>query len=121
MSKQQGAIAEQYAQEYLQRQGLILLKNNYNCRFGEIDLIMQHGEEIVFVEVRYRNSTAYGGGAASVTYHKQCKLIRTATHYLLSTRSYDKIPCRFDVIAIGHTQKQLFTVEWIPDAFQLHE
>lgn len=59
-----GQDAERLAAIYLQRQGLKLLETNYRCRFGEIDLIMQDGKEIVFVEVRLRSHAAFGGAAA---------------------------------------------------------
>ena len=118
MSNERGIAAEQQAQQYLQQRGLKLIRSNYNCRFGEIDLIMHDGEYLIFVEVRSRSNRDYGGAAASVTQHKQRKIIRAAKHYLVSVKKYDKIPCRFDVISIDHHQQQT-EVEWIPNAFQL--
>ncbi|MGD8936565.1 MAG: YraN family protein, partial [Thiogranum sp.] len=51
--KATGDSAEQLACRYLQTQGLKLLQRNFYCRGGEIDLVMQHGDSLVFVEVRY--------------------------------------------------------------------
>uniref|UniRef100_UPI00261D453A YraN family protein n=2 Tax=Nitrosomonas TaxID=914 RepID=UPI00261D453A len=77
-----GSDAEQRAAIFLQQQKLTLLESNYRCRFGEIDLIMQEGNTVVFVEVRMRSGNRFGGAAASITTAKQLKLIRAARHYL---------------------------------------
>ncbi len=53
-----GAKAEKAAENYLQQQGLRRLAQNYQCRFGEIDLIMQDGDTLVFIEVRCRAENA---------------------------------------------------------------
>jgi putative endonuclease len=86
------------ARDYLERRGLQTLHCNYRCKLGEVDLIMQDGEELVFVEVRYRDSNSHGGAAATVTPAKQRRLIRTANHYL--QRHGVDCPCRIDVVAI---------------------
>lgn len=116
-TQQRGRQAEDLACRYLEARGLSLLERNYHCARGEIDLIMQHRESIVFVEVRYRNSAGFGGGAASVDYRKQSKLIATALHYLQQHDRMNRHPSRFDVIGIapGLDQNE---VQWIQDAFQ---
>ncbi|MFX7820786.1 YraN family protein, partial [Acinetobacter baumannii] len=73
---------EDAALVYLQQQGLRLLERNWRCKAGEIDLIMQDDATLVFVEVRRRKNDRFGGAAASVTWHKQQKLIRAAQWYL---------------------------------------
>ena len=88
-----GSQAEEDALQFLLRNGLNLLERNYRCRFGEIDLIMQDGDELVFVEVRKRK-----GAAQSVSYAKQSRLIKTAKHFLMKYRHPPA--CRFDVIAM---------------------
>jgi putative endonuclease len=93
-----GAQAELFAVGYLRQHGLKLIAQNYRCRFGEIDLIMQDGEMLVFIEVRLRNSNKFGGASASIDFHKQRKLICTAQLYL-SRLSYIP-PCRFDAILL---------------------
>jgi putative endonuclease len=110
---QTGALAEQLAAQYLQRQGLKLLQLNYSCRFGEIDLILQDGATHVFAEVRLRSSTAFGGAAASIDARKRAKLIRTAQHYLSGLKSIP--PCRFDAILLNATDSK--NIEWIKNAF----
>ena len=107
-----GQAAEQQAATFLSRQGLVELQRNYRVRGGEIDLIMRDGEHLVFVEVRYRSRSEFGGAAASVTATKQRRLALAAQHFLLS-RGYD-VPCRFDVVALQPGQAP----QWIRDAFQ---
>ena len=111
-----GKLAEQYACEFLSRQGLQLLTQNYRCNLGEIDLIMQDDQEIVFVEVRLRNNTLYGDAVDSVDFKKQQKIIRTAAHYLQSTKLLDKVNCRFDIIGLSYASTNA-AVDWVQDAF----
>ena len=73
MSKIIGAKFEQEAKRYLIKHGLKCRQENYHCRIGEIDLIMQDGETIVFVEVRYRKDKQFGGATVSITPNKQKK------------------------------------------------
>jgi putative endonuclease len=93
-----GAQAELFAARYLCQHGLKLIVQNYRCRFGEIDLIMQDGETLVFIEVRLRSSNKFGGAAASIDARKQRKLICTAQVYL-SRLAYIP-PCRFDAMLL---------------------
>jgi putative endonuclease len=108
-----GAQAEQWAAQHLQRQGMKLVAQNYRGRFGEIDLIMQDGAVLVFVEVRLRSNAEFGGAAASIDARKQRRLVRTAQQYLSSFARTP--PCRFDVVliddALGHN------VRWLKNAF----
>ena len=70
MSQTIGFQRERQARDYLVAQGLEWVSSNYRCRLGEIDLIMRDKAHLVFVEVRARSSTAFGGAAASVSYNK---------------------------------------------------
>ena len=109
-----GQMAEELACRYLQQQGLNLIEKNYRCRQGEIDLVMRQGDSLVFVEVRQRSQTGFGGAAASVTAKKQEKLRLTALHYL--QHKAPRAHARFDVVAVqGDTTQQ--HIEWIRDAF----
>ncbi|MXS85928.1 YraN family protein [Nitrosomonas sp. HPC101] len=112
-TENKGSAAEQRAATFLQQQKLILLEKNYRCRFGEIDLIMQEGDTLVFVEVRMRSSDRFGGAAASITPAKQLRLTRAARHYL--ARQDDDLPCRFDAVLISGTREN--DIEWIKNAF----
>ena len=86
--KQQiGRNAEDESLAFLQLQGLKFVTRNFNCRFGEIDLIMMDGNTLVFVEVRKRKNRRFGGAAGSVTLAKQRRIINTAQCYLQRYRT----------------------------------
>lgn len=109
-----GAQAEQWAAQYLQRQGLKLVAQNYRSRFGELDLIMQQGDTLVFVEVRQRGSAEFGGAAASIDHHKQQRLIRTAQQYLAGLAHTP--PCRFDALLMDDPHGR--NAQWLRNAFE---
>jgi putative endonuclease len=102
---------EHIACEYLQQQGLKLITQNFHSYFGELDLVMQDGDVLVFVEVRQRSQQDFGGAAGSIDRHKQHSLIRTAQYYLMKQRHLP--PCRFDVVLMD---KHL-NIEWLKNAF----
>jgi putative endonuclease len=108
-----GARAELWAADYLQQQGLKLIARNYRCRFGEIDLVMQDGEMLVFVEVRLRSGKNFGGAAASIDIHKQQRLISTARHYL--SQLAHTPPCRFDALLMDDAEGR--KLQWLKNAF----
>jgi putative endonuclease len=111
-----GGRWEREAENFLHCQGLRTLARNFNCRVGEIDLIMEHGECLVFAEIRYRKNSRFGSGAETVTRAKQGRIIRAAQKYLQLHRSRATQPCRFDVISFGNEQGRV-AVEWIRNAF----
>lgn len=94
----EGEAGEDSALQYLQQQGLTLVERNFRCKGGEIDLIMQDHNALVFVEVRKRADRRYGGAAASVTARKQARLVIAAQTFLQRYRTPPA--CRFDVVAI---------------------
>jgi putative endonuclease len=106
-----GREAEELALRFLTGAGMRLRSRNYACRLGEIDLILQDGDTLVFVEVRQRRSNAFGGARESITAHKQDKLIATARHYL--SRQRQTPPCRFDAVLVDARGQ----IEWIRNAF----
>lgn len=112
-SSESGFYFETLALEFLQQQGLTLHSRNLSCRFGELDLIMQHAGKWVFVEVKYRRNSAYGGAAAAVTAVKQQKLRQTAAWFLQQQRS--QADCRFDVVAISGERP--YQISWMTNAF----
>lgn len=111
-----GASAERFACQFLQSHGLHLLARNFQRRGGEIDLIMRHDDELVFVEVRYRASTHFARPALTVDVHKQRKLIRTAALYLARNPQLADATMRFDVVAVVDAEQP--QCEWIRDAFR---
>ncbi|MFI4918607.1 MAG: YraN family protein [Legionellales bacterium] len=113
-SQQTGQMAEERALNYLKKQGLKFAAKNYNCRLGELDLIMRDGPYLVFIEVRSRSNTTFGGGIASITLSKRQKVIKAAAHYMMQQQLFDKVPVRFDVISIDGASGEL---TWLKDAF----
>ena len=87
-----GSCYERKAADYLKQQGLFILRYNYRCRFGEIDLIARDGEYLVFVEVKYRKDNSSGYSLAAVNPAK---------------------PCRFDVAGIDGDE-----IHWVKNAFE---
>ncbi len=115
-----GAQAEDRARHYLEGRGLAFLERNFQCRGGEIDLIMADGESLVFVEVRYRRDDRYASPEESVGPRKRRRLIHAALRYLQTHPEQAPRPSRFDVVAIS-PQHGADAVRWIQDAFQLDE
>lgn len=111
-----GKRGEDLAARYLADRGLRLVARNFRGQRGEIDLIMQDGPYMVFVEVRLRGRTDYGSGAESVTPAKQRRLVATAWQYLQAHGATSQA-ARFDVISIGWDGRH-DRVEWFKDAFQ---
>lgn len=107
-----GAQAEALACAHLERAGLKRIARNYRCPQGEIDLIMDDRDTLVFVEVRYRRSDAFGTPAETVNRRKQARLQAAAGHYLL-THPADRA-CRFDVVSVSGLDVR---IEWLRNAF----
>jgi len=115
-TKALGDAAELTACDFLERSGLILKATNYQCKLGEIDLIMLEQQVLVFVEVRMRNSEGYGSGAETVTLSKQTKIIRTAQHFLSANPHLSNQDCRFDVVSLSKNKQK---IDWYKNAFTL--
>ena len=117
-----GAKIEAFAQAWLSRAGLRAVAANSNYRFGEPDLVMfddsgHDGGTLVFIEVRYRRDTSFGGGAASIDAGKRRRLVRAAQAFLVAHRNYANAACRFDVIdASGDPEAP--AIFWLRDAFR---
>lgn len=108
--------AETAAQAFLEQEGYQLITRNYRSRQGEIDLIMHNESLLIFVEVRLRNHSRFGGAAASVTAAKQQKVIACAQTFLQHHPHYSHINCRFDVVALEGKPSQ-WKIDWLPAAF----
>jgi len=111
-----GLKFEDAALDFLTEQGMELIRRNYYCRFGEIDLIMLDKNCLIFVEVRYRSNTGYASAAESVTLKKQKKIFDTAQVFLASEPSLNQLDCRFDVIAFDNNESTP-TINWLQNAF----
>lgn len=110
--RQQGSFYEQKAREFLEHQGLSFVAANQHFKCGELDLIMQEGKTIVFIEVRQRRNNRFGSAVESVDYQKQRKWQNAANMWLLKqNKCLETANCRFDLIAFEGNQKPL----WIPN------
>lgn len=114
-TQQIGSAAEQAALEFLEARHLRLVRKNYCCRLGEIDLIMRDPNTLIFVEVRLRHDTSYGTGAETVTRSKMRKIINTAEHFLVKHPFLGNLDCRFDVVSMSDN------IDWIQNAFTLDD
>lgn len=116
-SRELGDQAEDFAAKLLIAEGLKLIETNVNFRVGEIDLIMQDKQSLVFVEVRRRKHDRFGGAISSITATKRKRLTRAALAYLQRKKLMDKVPCRFDLVAVTDNNGQL-QGQWIKNIFQ---
>lgn len=112
-SKRIGAAFEARALDFLRRQRMRLVARNVTCRGGEIDLVMRDRDgALVFVEVRARAGSRYGGAAASIGVHKRMRIL-LAARYFLVTRGASESPCRFDAVVFEGSR-----LVWLRDAFR---
>ncbi|HEY3487894.1 MAG TPA: YraN family protein [Gammaproteobacteria bacterium] len=116
----QGRDAEAWACDWLQAQGLKLITRNYRSRYGELDLVMEHGQTLVFVEVKYRGNNEFGGAVGAVTKAKQAKLLKTALLYVQEQKPLLK-NLRFDVIALQPGMHEKFACEWLQNVIEQHQ
>jgi putative endonuclease len=108
-TKQIGDAGEERAVHHLVAHGLAVLARNFRIKGGEIDIVCRDGVTTVFVEVRKRASTRFGGAVYSITPTKQKRLILAARHWLAR---HGDAACRFDCVLIDGE-----TLEWIRNAF----
>ena len=97
--KEVGSRGEKLAVDFLKRRGYKIIQRNFRCREGEIDIIAQQGDCLVFVEVRTKKGSRFGTPEESVTLSKREKLISLANAYL---QAFDNPPAwwRIDVVAV---------------------
>ncbi|HSC24975.1 MAG TPA: YraN family protein [Candidatus Babeliales bacterium] len=111
---QKGKEGELLVARYLQEEGYTIITQNYRKRFGEIDLIAQKNDTLVFVEVKWRRNPLIDP-AELIGPSKQKKIISIAKQYLSTHTSLD-IVCRFDVALIEETNNSL-ELRYISNAF----
>lgn len=97
--QQLGAWGERLAEAYLIDQGLELLERNFRTSYGEIDLVMLQGDQLVFVEVKTRSSDAFGLPEESVTERKKEHLLQAAQQYM-EDHPDSQLDWRIDVVSI---------------------
>lgn len=118
-NKEIGNIGESIAENYLIKNGYIILDKNFSCKIGEIDIIAKDNNIINFVEVKSRYGDLYGSPGESVTFKKQYKIYKTAQLYILK-KKLNRFYFRFDVIEIAfNTFNDDYSIKLIKDAFQI--
>lgn len=112
-----GKKGEELAVDYLVKAGYRIVARNYRCVFGEIDIVAEDGNTLVFVEVKSRRSASYGEPQLAVDYRKQRKISTVALNYIKEKQEHGR-SARFDVVSVklsssGHT------IGLIKNAFEL--
>ncbi len=120
MNNRSGKIGEDYAAALLESKGFCVVARNYHSRWGEIDIIAQDDQYILFVEVKTRAENAMGHPLEAVTQTKQQKIIKTALQYLSEHPEAMELQPRFDVAGLitRRTGMQIKEVIYIPNAFE---
>ena len=94
-----GGFGEKYVAKFLEERGYKILRMNYNCRFGEVDIVALDGECLVFIEVKTRTTNRYGAPENAVNYWKRRRLELTARCYIEQYRMKEYF-ARFDVVEV---------------------
>lgn len=115
MIRRRGQSAENIAERWLIRQGLTPIARNLHLAGSELDLVMQDGDTLVFVEVRHRRCSDYGDGVESVGTSKRRHLTRAALAFLAGQD--EERDGRFDVLAISGPLDE-GGITWVRDAFE---
>ncbi|MEI8015646.1 MAG: YraN family protein [Nitrospira sp.] len=113
-----GQEGESAAEEYLRHKGYRIVARNLRSSVGELDLVVEDGQVLVFVEVKARRTDAFGGAIHAVHQRKQEKLIRLAAQYLTRHHIKDRL-CRFDVVLLQGTDTVGSQIEHIQNAFEV--
>jgi putative endonuclease len=113
--RNQGKDGEDLAAHFLEQSGLKILERNFRFERGEIDLIAEEDEELVFIEVKARRSNTFGAPEDAVTEKKQEQIHAVAEGYLF-LHDIDDRPCRFDIVAIEYRDGTA-NIRHIRDAF----
>jgi|LZCG01.1.fsa_nt_gb putative endonuclease len=109
-----GKRGEDIACQYLRQQGYEIIARNWRSRFGEIDIIARDGDSLVFVEVKTRTGSGFGGPEGALDERKRGRIIATAKAYLSGIES--DLAIRFDLVALRGKEIELYK-----DAFREEE
>ncbi|HKR80621.1 MAG TPA: YraN family protein [Nitrospira sp.] len=113
-----GQEGEAEAERYLRRKGYRIVAKNVRSSLGELDLVAEDGQTLVFIEVKARRSGEFGGAIHAVHRQKQQKLARLASQFL-AQRHWMERSCRFDVLLLQATETAELRVEHIQNAFDV--
>jgi putative endonuclease len=109
-----GASGERLAAHWLEQHGYRIIARNWHCAYGELDIVAEYGDELIFVEVKARRGNAMGTPEEAVTPAKQRRLILSAQSFL-AERGEEQRPYRIDVIAVAVSPAgRLLTIQHYP-------
>ena len=111
-----GKEGEAFALEFLTCRGYEIIKTNYRCRIGEIDLVARDRGVVCFIEVKSRQEDGWDAFEA-VDRRKQRKIRLVAVHFLLERFHTEDVAARFDVLGVRLTHDGVFEAELLKDAF----
>lgn len=117
-NNEKGRRGEELAAQYLTRQGYRILTQNFRVACGEVDIIAQDRDSLVFVEVKTRTGPCFGSPAEAVTFRKRQQISKTALVYLSQQGLFNR-PARFDVVAILLRNNAEPHIELIRNAFDM--
>jgi putative endonuclease len=115
-NRAKGNTGEDLAVQWLERQGYVVVERNVRTEAGEIDVVAREGETLCFIEVKARAGDVHGPAIAAVTPHKQRRIARSASLYLM-LRDMRNVPCRFDVLGLDPSADG-WSFTLIRDAFE---
>ena len=113
-----GQAGESAAEEYLRHKGYRIVARNLRSPAGELDLVAEDGQVLVFIEVKARRTGAYGGAIHAVHQRKQEKVIQLAAQYLARHHIKNRL-CRFDVVLLQGSNAGVPQIEHIQNAFEV--
>ena len=111
-----GDKGEDFAASYFQKLGYEIKARNVHSRYGEIDLIAENGDTVVFVEVKTRSHDSLDRAAEAVTPAKQRKIVLTALQYISKNNCEKNF--RFDVFEVYHANGRIYKFNHIKNAFE---
>mgnify|MGYP001764877382 CR=1 FL=1 len=115
-----GYASEQLAEQFLLAKGYRILERNLRTSLGELDLVAEDGQVVVFVEVKGRTTEAFGGALFAVNHRKREKLVKVASQYL-AQRHWSERPCRFDIVLVQGQPAPQQQIEHLQNAFDVGE
>ncbi len=118
VDKELGKRGEEIVCEYVRKKGMLVFRQNYRTRFGEIDVIAEDDTHIIFIEVKTREENSLVSGIEAVDSAKRRRIVKSAQYFM--NRLPVKLPVRFDVAEIivkYENGKRKFSLKYIEDAF----
>ena len=116
--EKRGRDGEQLTADYLRERGFIIAQRNFHSRYGEIDIIAENEQYILFVEVKTRIRGALVKPGEAVDIHKQRKIAQTAQFYIM--KSFCELQPRFDVAEVtvsDESECEEYEINYIENAF----